>query len=332
VSTWIVTGGAGFIGSHVVRRILRDEPDARVHTVDVLTYAGTLDNLEGVLDDPRHAFHRVDVVDRAALDASLPARADVVLHLAAESHVDRSLDGAAAFARTNVLGTIAVLEWGSAHGAPRHVQVSTDEVYGSLAPGEAPWTEASPLRPRNPYSATKAAADLVALAHHASFARDVVVTRGSNTYGPRQHPEKLLPTAILCAEAGRPVPLYGDGRQVREWLHVEDHAAGIVLAAKRGRAGEVYDLASADERENRTLVAALLRAMGRDEEAVVSVADRPGHDRRYAMSGEKARRDLGFSPSVPLEKGLAETARWYAAHGPWVEAARARTPEMRRGL
>jgi dTDP-glucose 4,6-dehydratase len=332
MSIWVVTGGAGFIGSRVVRALLEGEPGALVHTVDVLTYAGCLENLDGVIGHARHAFHRVDVADAEGLERALPARADVVLHLAAESHVDRSLDGAAAFARTNVLGTLALLEWGARHGSPRHVQVSTDEVYGTLGPADVPWTETSPVSPRNPYAATKAAGDHLALAHHRSFGREVVVTRGANTYGPRQHPEKLLPTAILSAAAGRPVPLYGDGRQVRDWLHVDDHAAGILAAAKRGRAGEVYNLPGIGERENRELVATLLGTMGRDRSATTSVPDRPGHDRRYALDGAKARRELGFEPRTPLERGLSEAVAWYAANGPWVEAARARTPSMKRGL
>ena len=290
VTTWIVTGGAGFIGCRVVRRLLEEEPDARVHTVDCLTYAGSLENLAGAMGDPRHAFHRVDVADRKALEDALPPRADVVLHLAAESHVDRSLDGGGEFARTNVLGTLCVLEWGAAHGAPRHVQVSTDEVYGSLEAGAPPWTESQPLAPRNPYAATKAAADLLALSHHRSFHRDVVVTRCGNTYGPHQHPEKLVPTAILAASAGDSIPLYGDGAQRRDWVHVEDHAAGILAAARRGKAGEVYHLHGGEERTNRDVAEAVLAALRLDPARTRSVADRPGHDRRYALDAVEGAR------------------------------------------
>jgi dTDP-glucose 4,6-dehydratase len=332
VSTWIVTGGAGFIGSRVVELLLERDPAARVHTVDALTYAGSLDNLAGPMKDPRHAFHRVDVADPEGLAAELPPRADVVLHLAAESHVDRSLDGGGDFARTNVLGTLCVLEWGAAHGAPRHVQVSTDEVYGSLEAAAPPWTETQPLAPRNPYAATKAAGDLLALSHHRSFRRDVVVTRCGNTYGPRQHPEKLIPTAVLSAQGGAPIPLYGDGSQRRDWVHVDDHAAGILAAARRGIAGEVYHLHGGDERTNRDVAEAVLAALGLDPARTVSVADRPGHDRRYALDPAKARRDLGLSPTVAFPAGIAATVRWYRENAPWVAAARARAPAMRRGL
>jgi dTDP-glucose 4,6-dehydratase len=332
VATWIVTGGAGFIGCRVVRRLLEGDPAARVHTVDCLTYAGSMDNLTEATKDPRHAFHRVDVADRKALEAELPPRADVVLHLAAESHVDRSLDGAGLFARTNVLGTLCVLEWGAAHGAPRHVQVSTDEVYGSLDAGAPPWTEAQPLAPRNPYATTKAAGDLLALAHHRSFGREVVVTRCGNTYGPNQHPEKLIPTAILCASSGEPIPLYGDGRQKRDWVHVEDHAAGILAAAKRGRAGEVYHLHGGEERTNRDVAAAVLAALHLDPKLTKSVPDRPGHDRRYALDASKARRELSLQTPVPFQRGVAETVAWYGENAAWVAAARARAPALRRGL
>jgi dTDP-glucose 4,6-dehydratase len=331
VSVVVVTGGAGFIGSHVVRRLV-EAGGADVHVVDCLTYAGCLENLDPVRDHPRLRFHRVDVADGAALERALPARADLVLHLAAESHVDRSLDGGGAFARTNVLGTLAVLEWGAAHGAPRHVQVSTDEVYGSLGPGDAPWTEASPLAPRNPYAATKAAGDLLALAHARSFGRDVVVTRGGNTYGPNQHPEKMVPTAVLSALAGEPVPLYGDGLHVREWMHVADHADGILAAARRGRSGEVYHLGGGGGRPNAEVARAVLLACGREPTLVRAVPDRPGHDRRYGVDAGKARGELDVAPRVGFEDGLRETVAWYRANAAWVASARARAPALRRGL
>jgi dTDP-glucose 4,6-dehydratase len=332
VTVCVVTGGAGFIGSHLVRRLLSDEPETTVHVVDCLTYAGCLENLDPLRDDPRLVFHRVDVAEGEALARALPRGADVVFHLAAESHVDRSLDGAFPFARTNVLGTLAVLEWGAAHGAPRHVQVSTDEVYGALGPHDAPWTEDGALAPRNPYSATKASADLLALAHARSFGRDVVVTRCGNNYGPNQHPEKMVPTAVLCALAGEPVPLYGDGLHVRDWIHVDDHVSGLLAAARRGRRGEVYHLGAGGDRRNVEVARAVLEAAGRDPSAVRAVPDRPGHDRRYALDASKARRELGFSPRVGFPEGLAATVRWYREHPAWVAAARARAPAMRRGL
>jgi dTDP-glucose 4,6-dehydratase len=332
VTVHVVTGGAGFIGSHLVKRLLEEDPAAVVHVVDCLTYAGCLENLDPVRDDRRLRFHRVDVADARALEAALPPRADLVFHLAAESHVDRSLDGASAFARTNVLGTLAVLEWGASHGAPRHVQVSTDEVYGTLGPDDPPWTEGTPLAPRNPYAATKAAADLLALAHARSFGRDVVVTRCGNNYGPNQHPEKMVPTAILSALAGEPVPLYGDGLHARDWIHVRDHVEGLVAAARRGRAGEVYHLGGAGDRRNVDVAKEILAAAGRDATLLRSVPDRPGHDRRYALDARKAATDLGVRPTIPFGRGLAETVAWYRANGPWVAAARARAPALARGL
>jgi dTDP-glucose 4,6-dehydratase len=332
VTVAVVTGGAGFIGSHLVKRLLDRDPGATVHVVDCLTYAGCLENLDPHRADPRLVFHRVDVADAEGLARALPGRVDVVYHLAAESHVDRSLDGAFPFAKTNVMGTLAVLEWGASRGAPRHVQVSTDEVYGTLGPSDRPWTEASPLAPRNPYAATKAAADLVALAHARSFGRDVVVTRCGNTYGPNQHPEKMVPTAILAALAGQPVPVYGDGLHVRDWIHVRDHVEGLVAAATAGRSGEVYHLGASSDRPNLDVARAVLARVGRDASLLRSVPDRPGHDRRYALDPSKAAEELGFRARVPFEEGLAETVAWYREHAAWVAAARTRAPAMRRGL
>lgn len=326
---YLVTGGAGFIGSNLVRWILADRPDAEVLNLDALTYAGNLESLADVAGHPRHHFVRADVCDASAVMGAMEG-VDVVLHLAAESHVDRSIVADAPFVRTNVLGTHTLLAAALARGVRRFVQVSTDEVYGELPwrdPGEANvgpgaddaprFTEDTPLAPRSPYSATKAAADHLALAYHVTHGMDVVVTRCSNNYGPYQFPEKLIPLAITHVLEDRPVPIYGDGLYVRDWVHVDDHCQAILAAAERGRAGRVYNFGGAAERTNLSVVHAILKAMGRRAHRVEHVADRPGHDRRYAVDFSRAERELGWRPERPFEEALADTVLWYTENESW---------------
>lgn len=326
----LVTGGAGFIGSCLVRRILARRDGARVTVLDKLTYAGNLANLGPATSDPEQAarlvFVRGDIADPDAV-RPLVAEADAVLNVAAESHVDRSILDPEAFLRTGVVGVHVLLEAvreaeaARPPGSPpiRFLQVSTDEVYGDVATGRS--RESDPLAPRSPYAAAKAAGEHLAHAYHVTYGLDVVVTRGSNTYGPYQHPEKLIPLFVTNALASEPLPLYGDGLQVRDWLHVDDHAAGIEHVLRHGVAGEAYNLPGGTELPNREVVRRLLAAADRPWSLVRSVPDRPGHDRRYAMDGAKVAA-LGWTPRVPFEDGLRATVAWYRDHAAWVAAAR----------
>jgi dTDP-glucose 4,6-dehydratase len=293
-----------------------------VLNLDLLTYAGDLKNLDDVQADPRHSFQHGDICDGELLK-DLMDGVDAILNLAAESHVDRSIQDPAPFLRTNVLGVRALLDAARAAGVTRFVQVSTDEVYGELPvvdageglePGK-PFTEDSPLRPRSPYSASKAGADLLALSYHATFGTDVVIPRGSNVYGPRQHREKLIPRMAYKVLAGESLPLYGDGLHVRDWIHVDDFCSGILAVLERGRGGAVYNLGGGEERTNLRVVRDILSALGGSEDLIRFVADRPGHDRRYAMDCSRASAELGWSPAVPFDSGLPQTLAWY--RGQW---------------
>ncbi|MER5492834.1 dTDP-glucose 4,6-dehydratase [Streptomyces sp. NPDC002454] len=312
----LVTGGAGFIGSEFVRGLLRSEPGTRVTVLDALTYSGVAENLAPVADHPGYRFVLGDVCDPDAVDRAMAGQ-DAVVHFAAESHVDRSIAGAGPFVRTNVLGTQVLLDAALRHGVGRFVQVSTDEVYGSIAEGS--WTEEQPLAPNSPYAASKAAADLLALAHHRTHGLDVVVTRCTNNYGPHQFPEKLIPLFVTRLMDGGTVPLYGDGRQVRDWLHVSDHCRGIRLALHGGEPGEVYHIGGGTELSNRELTGLLLDAVGADPDRVVPVPDRKGHDLRYSLDDGKIRERLGYAPRVPFAEGLAATVDWYRANRRWWE-------------
>jgi dTDP-glucose 4,6-dehydratase len=317
----LVTGGAGFIGSHYVRSLLADAyPDqagTRVTVVDRLTYAGNRDNLPAAHD--RLTFVRGDVCDLPLLLDLMPGH-DAVVHFAAESHVDRSLDGAAEFMRTNVLGTQSVLEAALRRGVGRVVHVSTDEVYGTISEGS--WTEDSPLLPNSPYSASKAGSDLVARSYWRTHGLDVSLTRCSNNYGPYQHTEKLIPRFVTNLLEGFPVPVYGDGRNVREWLHVDDHCRAIHLVLTRGRAGEVYNVGSGNSMTNRELTEHVLRLCGADSSMIRYVADRKGHDLRYSLSDAKLRTELGYAPRIPFDEGLAGTVAWYRDHPGWWKAVK----------
>jgi dTDP-glucose 4,6-dehydratase len=320
----LVTGGAGFIGSHYVRTVLADGypglTGASVTVLDKLTYSGNLANLDPVAGSPRLTFVRGDICDPALLADLMPGH-DLVLNFAAETHVDRSIAGAAPFVATNVAGVQTLMQACLEAGVPRVVQVSTDEVYGSIAAGS--WTEAAPLDPNSPYSAAKAGGDMIAQAYHRTHGLDVVTTRCCNNYGPYQYPEKVIPLFITNLLDGGLVPLYGDGGNVREWIHVDDHCRGIQLAAERGTAGRVYHIGGDVELVNKELTSRLLEACGAGWESVDYVEDRKGHDRRYSLD-DSALRALGYAPHIPFGDGLAQTVRWYEANRGWWEPLKQR--------
>jgi dTDP-glucose 4,6-dehydratase len=334
----LVSGGAGFIGSAACRALVGR--GAFVVNVDKLTYAANPRSLDAIAHDPHYAFERLDICDRAAMDAVLAKhQPTAVLHLAAESHVDRSITGAAAFIDTNIAGTYHLLEAARLYCAAlsparreafRFVHVSTDEVYGSLG-AEGRFHEDTPYRPSSPYSASKAASDHLAQAWHRTYGLPVIVSNCSNNYGPRQFPEKLIPLTILKALAGEALPVYGDGANVRDWLHVEDHAAGLMALIERGRPGERYNFGGDSERTNLAVVEHICATLDRlvpaarpRRELITFVTDRPGHDRRYAIDASKVRRELGWQPRQSFEAGLERTVRWYLDNRPWWEPLRAR--------
>ncbi|MFF2502369.1 dTDP-glucose 4,6-dehydratase [Streptomyces sp. NPDC058067] len=314
----LLTGGAGFIGSHFVRSLLGGQypevPLAQLTVLDVLGYGGNTSNLAAVWDDQRLTFVHGDIRDEHLIGDILPGH-DTVVHLAAETHVDRSIAEASAFVNTNVLGTQVLLQAAVRNGVRRFLHVSTDEVYGSITSGS--WTESHPLAPRSPYSASKAGSDLMALAYHATYGLDVVVTRCSNNYGPHQFPEKLIPRFVTRLLNGNDVPLYGDGENVREWLHVSDHCRGLAAVLTRGAAGETYHIGGGTELTNRQVVGHLLDACDASWERVRQVPDRRGHDRRYALNYSKISRSLGYRPQVNFAEGLAETVEWYRTNRAW---------------
>jgi len=321
---YLVTGGAGFIGSNFVRFLLAERPGCEVVNLDALTYAGHRETLADIEGNTRHRFVHGDICD-APVVRGLMHGVDVVFNLAAESHVDRSIVEDTPFLRTNVLGTGVLLATALDVGVRRFVQVSTDEVYGELpwrdpADGRADaprFTEDTPLAPRSPYSASKAAGDHLVMAYHATHGLDVVITRCSNNYGPFQHPEKLIPLMLTHALADRRLPVYGDGLYVRDWIHVSDHCRGLLSAAERGRAGRVYNFGGDAERTNLSVVHELLDILGKPRSLVEHVADRPGHDRRYAIDAARAGAELGWAPSVPFGHGLRDTVAWYRNHADW---------------
>jgi dTDP-glucose 4,6-dehydratase len=322
----LVTGGAGFIGSNFVRHALSAHADWRVTTLDKLTYAGRLENLKGVIDDPRHTFVKGDVADRAVA-APLVREAEIVVHFAAETHVDRSLMSAGEFITTDVYGTFVLLE--AAREAPRlrrFIQISTDEVYGSVPEGSS--RETDELRPRNPYSASKAGADRLAYSYWATYGVPVIVTRASNNYGPYHFPEKVIPLFITNAIDDRPVPLYGDGLQERDWLHVLDHCRAIDLLIDAGTSGEVYNVGGGNHVRNIDLTRRILELVGRPETLIRPVADRPGHDRRYSLDTAKLQA-LGWRPSVPFDAGLRDTVAWYRDNEWWWRPIKDTDPEFR---
>lgn len=308
----LVTGGCGFIGSHFIRLALGKDPTLEITNVDLLTYAGNVENVRDIQDGhgARYHFHLGDIADEALVQRAMAGgKFDAVINFAAESMVDRSIAQPRPFVHSNVTGAQVMLEAARA-AAVRFVQISTDEVYGSL--GETGnFTEQTPLAPRSPYAASKAAADMLTLANHHTFGQDVVILRCSNNYGPHQHPEKLIPRMILCALRDEPLPLYGDGLHVRDWIHVTDHCAAILAAVERGKSGEVYNIGASHELPNIAVLRMILAHLGKPESLIRHVADRPGHDRRYAMDSRKAQRELGWQPQREFTEGLRETIEWY---------------------
>jgi dTDP-glucose 4,6-dehydratase len=323
----LVTGGAGFIGSNFIRYYLRIHPDAELVNVDLLTYAGNPENLSDLehTAGKRYRFEKGDIADAGFIDRIMADDITAVINFAAESHVDRSIVSAAPFIKTNVLGTQVLMDSARKHKVSRFLQVSTDEVYGQLGLNDSPFTEKTPLAPRSPYSASKAAADLLARAYHQTYDFPVVITRCSNNYGPFQFPEKLLPLIITNALEGKALPIYGDGLYVRDWIHVEDHCRALDLVLQRGTPGEVYNIGGGDERANIDLVKSTLlklaeatqRPYSEYETLIEYVSDRPGHDRRYAIDATRAQNELDFIPGILLEDGLSRTVAWYLEHREW---------------
>ena len=316
-----VTGGAGFIGSNFIRHVLASNMRYAVVNYDKLTYAGNLANLDSVARHPDYAFFRGDICDAAALEAAMRG-CDVVVHFAAESHVDRSIYQPSAVIQTNITGTFIVLEAARKLSIPRLVHVSTDEVYGDIPPA-AVADESFSLRPSSPYAASKAAADLLVLSYVRTYGLPAIVTRSSNNYGPYQFPEKLLPLMITNAFEDKSLPIYGDGKQQRDWLHVEDNCRGILTVLERGKLGEVYNIGGLDVTENLALVRELLCLLGKPDTLISYVQDRPGHDRRYALTCEKIRTELGWKPTISLADGLRQTIEWYRSHQKWLDDIRA---------
>ena len=321
---YLVTGGAGFIGSNFVRFLLRERTDTEVVNLDALSYAGNKDNLAEVMDDSRHKFIHGDICDPDTVSGAIEG-IDIVVNLAAESHVDRSIASDRDFVRTNVLGTATLLASALASGVKRFVQVSTDEVYGELPWAEPEtrhssalrFTEGTPLAPRSPYSATKAAADHLTLAYHVTHGLDVVVTRSSNNYGPNQHPEKLIPLMITRAFQGQPLPVYGDGLHVRDWIYVTDHCRGLLAAIEEGASGMVYNFGGDTELTNLRVVKEILEILDCRQDLIRHVGDRPGHDRRYGIDSSRAQSELSWEPSVAFSDGLRDTVKWYVANQEW---------------
>jgi len=317
-----VTGGAGFIGSAFVRMVLNEQPDVHVVDLDALTYAGNLENLKGI-DESRHTFIKGDICDRELVMKAIPADCDAVFNFAAESHVDRSINSADEFLRTNVIGTQVLLDAARAKNVRRFVQVSTDEVMGSLPDdSDEYFTESSPLQPNSPYAASKAAAEFVVRAARETHSIDTVVTRCGNNYGPRQFPEKLIPLMLANAMNDDPLPVYGDGKNVRDWIYVDDHCRAIWLAYEKGKPGDAYNIGARNERQNIDVVMSLLDAVGKPQSLIQFVTDRLGHDRRYAIDPTKAETELGWRPLTSWESGLEGTIAWYRDNQEWVNHIR----------
>jgi dTDP-glucose 4,6-dehydratase len=312
----LVTGGAGFIGSNFVRYMLKRHPNYRVVNVDALTYAGNLENLQPVEHHPNYTFVQADITDAPRMDSLIRQDIDVIVNFAAESHVDRSIAEPDVFVKTNVLGTQVLLDAARKYNVAKYVQISTDEVYGSLGENGL-FTEGTPLAPNSPYSASKAGGDLLVRAYHETYGLPVNITRCSNNYGPYQFPEKLIPFMISKALAGEKLPVYGDGLNIRDWLYVEDHCSAVDLVIHQGRNGEVYNIGGNNERTNLEIVRTILKQLGKPESLITFVQDRPGHDRRYGIDPAKTMSELGWKPKYSFETGIVETIRWYLEHQEW---------------
>ena len=322
MKTLLITGGYGFIGSHFIRLLRRENPQWRIVNLDLLTYAGNVDNLADLnftANDPQYRFVRGDIADLALVRQIFETEnPDIIVNFAAETHVDRSLMDSAPFVRTNIEGVRVLLEVVTQYGIKRFLQVSTDEVYGSLAADEPAFSEDSPLLPNSPYAASKAAADMLVRAYHRSYRTPILITRCGNNYGPYQFPEKVLPLFVTNALDDQPLPLYGDGKQIRDWIHVEDHARAVLHVLEYGVPGEIYNISADGERMNQTMAEWILDLLGKPRELIRPVEDRPGHDRRYSLSALKIR-GLGWQPSIPLEQGLSNTIDWYRSQRAWWE-------------
>ena len=313
----LITGGAGFIGSNFVRYFLATHEDVRVVNFDKLTYAGNLESLEDVVTNPRYTFIKGDICDRTEVETAFTKfDIDTVIHFAAESHVDRSILGSAVFVQTNVVGTHTLLDVAKDRGVDRFIHVSTDEVYGSLG-DTGKFTETTSLHPNSPYAASKASSDLLALSYQHTHGLPVIVTRCSNNYGPYQFPEKLIPLMIVNAFVDKPLPVYGDGLNVRDWLYVEDHCSAIDMVLAKGKVGEVYNIGGNNEWKNIDIVKLILQRLGKPQSLINFVKDRPGHDRRYAMDATKMKNELGWQPSHTFENGIKETIEWYRQKESW---------------
>ena len=328
--TILVTGGAGFIGSNLVHFIIENRPNDRIINLDALTYAGNLESLADLVDHPRHEFVHADINDATKLDEIMP-RVDVVLHLAAESHVDRSIHDPSLFLRTNIIGTQVILDAAKRHNIKRFVYVSTDEVYGELPLDDKSqlFTESTPLKPNSPYAVSKTGGDMLARAYHHTYGLDVCITRCSNNFGPYQFPEKVIPLFVNNLIEGKKVPLYGDGRNIRDWLHVLDHCEAILRVLDDGKAGEAYNIGGNNERSNLELTKMLINLCGRDESSIERVADRLGHDMRYAIDASKIKSELGWVPTRSAwPSALEETVQWYKDNRDWCD--RVRSGEYKR--
>jgi dTDP-glucose 4,6-dehydratase len=318
---FLVTGGAGFIGSNFIRLVLERHPGCRVWNLDKLTYAGNLENLSGLDQNPQYEFIRGDICDADLICGLLSRGVEAVINFAAESHVDRSILDSSEFVRTNIQGTLCLLEASRKYKIQRFVQISTDEVYGSLGPTGA-FTETSPLAPNSPYAASKAAADLLVRSYHRTHKLPALITRCSNNYGPYQFPEKLIPLLIANALADLPLPIYGDGLYVRDWIHVRDHCAAIDLVLHQGKIGEIYNIGARQERPNLEIAHLILGALENSKSVLEHVKDRPGHDRRYAIDPSKAESELNWKPEISFTEGLRQTIDWYQNNSVWVEHVR----------
>lgn len=320
----LVTGGAGFIGSWVIRQLLTTRPDVQLINLDLLTYAGNLDNLADVQDHPHYQFIQGDIRDSNLVN-TLMAQVDTCIHAAAETHVDRSITGPLIFTKTNILGTQVLLEAARKHSLQKFVMVSTDEVYGSLPlETDEKFVESTPLKPNSPYAASKASADLLTLSYFKTYGLPVCITRCGNNYGPYQYPEKLIPFFILNALEGKPLPVYGDGLNVRDWIYVADHAQAILQVLDQGAAGEIYNIGANTQRNNLEMTRTILKLLGKPESLMQYVPDRPGHDRRYALNTTKIETQLGWKPQFVFEAALAQTVQWYQENPTWIAHVQAR--------
>lgn len=322
---YLITGGAGFIGSHFVHALLEHQPDARIINLDLLTYAGNLENLQDLVNDSRHDFVKGDICDREVVDR-LMSKADAVIHFAAESFVDRSIYGADTFIRTDVYGTFVLLEAARKYNIQRFIHISTDEVYGSCETGS--FTENDPLMPTNPYSASKAGADRLAYSYFKTYNLPVVITRSCNNYGPNQYPEKLIPLFITNALEDKNLPVYGDGKQIRDWLYVRDHCSALLHLMEKGTPGEVYNISGNQDCTNLEITNRILKHLGKPDTLIQHVTDRPGHDRRYAIDNSRLT-NLGWKPKWNIEDGLRNTIEWYQENEGWWRRIREKQSEFK---